>query len=277
MSGNVVMTGLDIDKTSHLWKKISNYVNEKKTVSFKTDTLNVYEQNDFFTFTDFDSVNKTAKAFVRESSMVAYSAYVYEIPSFVIRYSDKEKYTVTSMVLPDAGLFNFNNSMFEKIIIPPVMSEVGERFMTSSFLKYIDLSNVEKINNEAFSGCINLERLFIPSTCTHIGSKAFYDCYNLLNIFLPNTLTYIADDAFKGSLRNTKINNVGIQQDFNCSLNVSNMVFTSLKFDTFVTNLKDNSSTGVRNSLTINSTTNGKLTADQLTSIESKNWELIIE
>jgi hypothetical protein len=71
----------------------------------------------------------------------------------------------------------FKNSNFERVLIP---------------------ASVESIGNEAFSGCVNLEKVFFKdgSNLTCLGARAFESCYKLETIFLPHSLEFIHDAAF---------------------------------------------------------------------------------
>ncbi|MBR2866650.1 MAG: leucine-rich repeat protein, partial [Alistipes sp.] len=48
----------------------------------------------------------------------------------------------------------------------------------------------------AFSDCVNLESVTIPSSVKIIGNNAFYGCSNLINITIPDSVTSIGDFAF---------------------------------------------------------------------------------
>ncbi len=51
------------------------------------------------------------------------------------------------------------------------------------------------IENEAFSGCINLS-FELPMNVTRIGDYAFADCYSITNLQLPDSLTHLGEGAF---------------------------------------------------------------------------------
>ena len=53
------------------------------------------------------------------------------------------------------------------------------------------------IEQEAFYGCLSLEKVVLPGTVTHIGPRAF-GCSSLTEIKLPASVTSIAEDAFSG-------------------------------------------------------------------------------
>ena len=59
----------------------------------------------------------------------------------------------------------------------------------------------------AFSDCVNLESVTIPSSVKIIGNNAFYGCSNLINLTIPDSVTTIGEYAFAycGSLTSVTI------------------------------------------------------------------------
>lgn len=55
---------------------------------------------------------------------------------------------------------------------------------------------VTSIADSAFSGCLRLESVTIPSGITSIGYRAFYFCENLTSVTIPDTVTKIMSSAF---------------------------------------------------------------------------------
>ena len=78
---------------------------------------------------------------------------------------------------------------------------IGDRaFYQCKSLESIDLSDVEIIGREAFSGCTMLSEIGDLSSLEAIGSYVFSDCYELdYNIQIYSTLKKIEDYAFFGS------------------------------------------------------------------------------
>ena len=50
----------------------------------------------------------------------------------------------------------------------------------------------------AFAGCLNLEKVTIPSGVTRISDNTFYHCENLIIIIIPDSVTSIGEWAFYG-------------------------------------------------------------------------------
>lgn len=80
-------------------------------------------------------------------------------------------------VLEKIDDLSFSNCVkLEKINLPDSLKEIGnEAFANCSSLKKVNLSNVEKIRDSAFRGCIALENVRAPKA-EEIGYHAFYEC-----------------------------------------------------------------------------------------------------
>ena len=57
-------------------------------------------------------------------------------------------------------------------------------------------SSVTSIGKGAFSSCNSLSEIVIPSSVTSIGDSAFSYCYSLSDIVIPSSVTSIGDSAF---------------------------------------------------------------------------------
>jgi hypothetical protein len=64
---------------------------------------------------------------------------------------------------------------------------------------------VNKIGENAFSGCTSLTNIVIPDSVTSIGSDAFYGCTALTNIVIPNNVTSIESYVFSGCTSLTNV------------------------------------------------------------------------
>ena len=83
----------------------------------------------------------------------------------------------------------------------------NDGFYQNSDLKTIVLPNtIKDINENAFSGCIALQNITIPS-CTTIGDKVFENCKSLKEITLPSGILLFGDELFTGC---TKLESITI-------------------------------------------------------------------
>ena len=62
--------------------------------------------------------------------------------------------------------------------------------------RFVILSGVTNIGEHAFSHCMNLREITLPSSVTNIKKAAFFDCMNLREITLSPGVTSIGDNAF---------------------------------------------------------------------------------
>lgn len=58
--------------------------------------------------------------------------------------------------------------------------------------------SVISIGDEAFSGCISLTSITIPSRVNTIGNNVFYNCSGLSSVIIPNDVSNIGSSAFQG-------------------------------------------------------------------------------
>lgn len=98
-----------------------------------------------------------------------------------------------------------------KYIIPPEQTVLDDE----AFQCYVCLyeivihDKVNKIGENTFSHCLNLESIKIPDSVTDIGDSAFYSNTSLKQVILPKNLTVISNDLFNycQSLTNIEIPN----------------------------------------------------------------------
>ncbi len=108
---------------------------------------------------------------------------------------------------------NYINSTENADIFSSIGSKFSVYFNTNSIPSYIfynneDLQNVNienfykndiVIEDYAFSHCVNLTYINIPSPTTKIGRNVFSYCERLADILLPSSVEYIGDYAFANS------------------------------------------------------------------------------
>ena len=59
-------------------------------------------------------------------------------------------------------------------------------------------TTANKIGDNAFEGCVELESISIPSSINSIGGSAFSECTSLSSVSIPSSVTTIGDHAFYG-------------------------------------------------------------------------------
>lgn len=78
------------------------------------------------------------------------------------------------------------------------ISDVFKKQSISSFDELQYFTGLNKIDNEAFSGCTQLSSVRLPLTITEIGYAAFVDC-PITSIEIPSSVTNIGNQAFLGT------------------------------------------------------------------------------
>ena len=66
-------------------------------------------------------------------------------------------------------------------------------------------SSIEFLGEGAFYGCAGLENVVLPDSVTCIGQGAFKECYNLESIAIPDSVSLISREAFDGCSENLVI------------------------------------------------------------------------
>ncbi|CAJ1956745.1 unnamed protein product [Cylindrotheca closterium] len=66
-------------------------------------------------------------------------------------------------------------------------------------LRYVQFSEgLQKIGSNAFSNCVSLESIRLPSTMTAVHKGSFYNCVSVTSVVLNEGLEIIEKDAFSG-------------------------------------------------------------------------------
>ena len=98
------------------------------------------------------------------------------------------------------GASAFAKAQIQKIIIPPAVTEIGEKAFQNSSLEVVEFSgdnNVAVIGKEAFSGCRKLTGFSFSEKLTEIKARTFEYCEKMSGeLNLPSGLTEIGDSAF---------------------------------------------------------------------------------
>lgn len=96
------------------------------------------------------------------------------------------------------------------------------------------LANIQKIGAGAFNGCTRLEHITLPNSVTEIHGNAFSLCINLNRIDLSENLKMVGEGAFDGCSKLTDANYPGSEEEWNQNVTVSKeneKLLAALKFN----------------------------------------------
>ena len=84
------------------------------------------------------------------------------------------------------------------IVVPDTVNKIEQRAFSECLnLTFVAISEgVREIGKEAFTACKNLETVIIPYSVHTIGSSAFSFCSNLTTVTIPNKITTIDNATF---------------------------------------------------------------------------------
>ncbi len=101
----------------------------------------------------------------------------------------------------------FASSGLVEVVIPASVKELGNAaFCSCESLEKVEFKgNIEKIDRNVFSSCVNLKTIILPDDFTCIGESMFGGAYALENITLPSGLKAIEADAFEWCKKLKKI------------------------------------------------------------------------
>lgn len=138
--------------------------------------------------------------------------------------------------LKTIGQSAFNGSGLLSVQLPDSVESIGTAaFYNCKYVISAYLGNVQSIGDWAFTGCQNLEILWIPDSLQSIGDYAFRDCASLPSIVLKDTIQTIGKHAFFGCTNLTVYTNLEeIPITWNAMWNSSSAVVlfnTTTEFD----------------------------------------------
>ena len=114
-----------------------------------------------------------------------------------IRYFDELKH-FTSVTKLEPAAFQ-NCSSLRRITIPANVTEIGDLAFDGCY----ELYNVfftdgclERVGNFAFSSCVSLQQLHLPSTVKSLGNGAFNYCQTLEDVTIPDGVENIRSNTF---------------------------------------------------------------------------------
>ena len=124
------------------------------------------------------------------------------------------KSRINSVILPESitsiGKYAFRGTNIQRIAIPSAVSTIGVYAFYNTPIQtvtFADNSQIQSIENYAFSGCTSLRNVNFGenSTLKTLGFRAFYGCTSLSEVILPNTVTSIGIESFRGCSALTKL------------------------------------------------------------------------
>ena len=162
-----------------------NGLNEEKIAQYYSGTISIPSTVTYDGVT-YDVKNVGQYAFVCQNDLQ--SLY---IPASVVNI---EKYAATGAKKLDRVNVE-ENSQLEQISYAAFKDCVGMRYFTFDGTT----NHMKSINNYAFYGCSNLQRVkWSDNTTIHtIADYAFYKCTSLNNFTMPNTVTSVGNYSFR--------------------------------------------------------------------------------
>ena len=105
--------------------------------------------------------------------------------------------SIETATLPAIACIHIRNKELKTVVVTSG-EKIGDSAFTSCVrLKSITLpTSIKTIDRFALSECTDLESIEIPSSVTHIGEFAFERCASLKNVSVPSSLTSIEDSIF---------------------------------------------------------------------------------
>lgn len=152
-------------------------------------------------------------------------------------YGEKPEYTVDLVhsgfvageksKYADCGICDVNSEYLPSVFSDEVPSGV---FTSNKYVSEVMLpENIRAINPSAFSHCISLRRVNIPSSCIEIGSNSFSSCSSLTSIEFP----YISKDIELPHLQaigSGAFSNIGRLDSFVLPESLKSVATTALSF-----------------------------------------------
>lgn len=160
-----------------------------------------------------------------KTNLVAYpsgsDAAAFTVPLSVKDICDKAFFcadALKTVTLPDGlltiGVMAFSNTeLLEKIEIPDTVIEIGYSAFEDSGISSVKISkSLNRIDENMFFNCLNLESVIIPDGVKVIDRGVFWDCEKLKTVTIPESVTQIDASAFRDC--NVTINYKGSQADW---------------------------------------------------------------
>lgn len=136
-----------------------------------------------------------------------YNLHTIQIPDTVTKINGSafsRCYSLKAPFLPDSitelgrGVFAECHG-FDKIVLPHDLKVLPYGAFGSCWnLEEIDLSNIERIEEQAFERCRSLKQIVLPTTVKYVGKEAFKDCESLETVVFTSNECKIEDHIFEG-------------------------------------------------------------------------------
>ena len=202
--------------------------------------------------------------------------YDYDFNEYEVNEGSESDWTYTNNDDGSLNLLKYNKTVNGKIVFPnfidekPIKGIGNDIFFDNQNLTDIEISyGIEKIGNQAFKQCYNLEcELQIPSSIIDIGNQAFYDCKKLKGDITDvirrlnsiNSGIFYNCENIRGSIKfKDRITTIGERAFYNCK-NLDGYLYVpssvnDIRSGAFVNceNLKGDITTTIKNLDSINS------------------------
>lgn len=97
----------------------------------------------------------------------------------------------------DYGFFEYESTQnsIQNVVFPEFVRTIGATFSHSENLEHISFSgtDLKEIESFAFSGCRNLNNVYLPQGIEKIGVDAFYSCDSFTEFIIPSTMQRMGD------------------------------------------------------------------------------------
>ena len=145
--------------------------------------------------------------------------------------SDGLLYAITNNEKKEIAVSGAGSASDKIITIPANVSFLGTSYKVTSIARcafqndtvitaVLGMNNIERIEDNAFDGCLSLVQVEIPEGLSYLGESAFRNCSNLKqDIIIPPTVWEIKDYAFESSgIRSVELNSrsIGYKAFYKC-------------------------------------------------------------
>lgn len=126
---------------------------------------------------------------------------VSSIGNYAFSHTSIQSINIPSSVV-SLGESAFANSKLSSIELPATISSIGIRCFDRTKITNIDLSltQITKIEDYTFYGCLNLTNVKLSNMVTHIGIEAFYNCTSITEFVVPSSVVSVKRNAFSHTM-----------------------------------------------------------------------------